>query len=247
MRKFEFTEHDDIGEETLEAIGKADRFNRWMYQTIKPHCKGRVLEIGSGAGNISKYFLADEFKITLSDIRESYCQRLNEKFVAETGLDDVFKLNLTDPHFDQNHKTLFNTFDTVFALNVVEHIEDDMLAIANAGKMLRPGGHLIILVPAYQNLYNRFDTGLGHYRRYTQKSLSRLFVANKFNIIAKQYFNFVGIFGWFFSGRILKKDMIPEEQMQIFNQLVPLFKIADTVIFRRFGLSTIVVGKKEDF
>ncbi len=247
MRNFEFTEYDEIGEETLDAIGKADRFNRWMYQTIKPHCKGSVLEIGSGAGNISKYFLADNFRITLSDIRESYCQRLSEKFGAESGLDGVSILNLTDPHFDKNHKALFNTFDTVFALNVVEHIEDDMLAVKNARKLLRPEGHLIILVPAYPKLYNRFDTGLGHYRRYTQKSLSRLFVANDFNIKAKQYFNFVGIFGWFFSGRILQKDMIPEGQMNIFNRLVPLFKIADAVVFRRFGLSAIVVGKKGDF
>jgi 2-polyprenyl-3-methyl-5-hydroxy-6-metoxy-1,4-benzoquinol methylase len=244
MREFEFTERDEIGEETLEAMGKADRFNRWMYQTIKPHCKGKVLEIGSGAGNISKYFLADDFNITLSDIRESYCHQLSQKFGTESGLDGIIKLNLTDPHFNQSHKKLFNSFDTVFALNVVEHIEDDVLAINNAHKLLRPGGHLIILVPSYQKLYNRFDTGLGHYRRYTKKSLSRIFLLNDFTIIAKKYFNLIGIFGWFFSGRILRKEMIPEGQMKIFNRLVPLFKIADTAIFQRFGLSTIVVGKK---
>ncbi|MCC6516189.1 MAG: class I SAM-dependent methyltransferase, partial [Chitinophagales bacterium] len=57
MYDFHFKEIDADGQTTLEAIDKADNFNEWMYQTIKPFCKGKVLEIGSGIGNISRYFL----------------------------------------------------------------------------------------------------------------------------------------------------------------------------------------------
>jgi len=245
MPKFEFQEFDAIGEETLEAIGQADHFNRWMYQTIKPWCKGQILEIGSGAGNISRYFLEDESKIMLSDIRENYCQKLNEKFIDKKGLLSVTKMNLTDPDFDSKHRDIFNSFDTVFALNVVEHIEDDFHAIKNSYKLLKQGGHLIILVPAYQSLYNQFDLGLGHYRRYTRSSLARIFHMNNLKIIRKQYFNFVGLFGWFFSGSILKKEQVPVGQIKIFNSMVPIFKVFDMAIFHSIGLSTIVVGKKQ--
>jgi len=244
MRKFKFQEFDAIGEETLETIGKANRFNRWMYQTIKPWCKGHILEIGSGAGNISKYFLEDDSKITLSDIRDNYCERLKNKFNDKKNLLGVTKINLTDPDFDSKYKDIFNTFDTVFALNVIEHIEDDFAAIKNSYKLLKKNGHLLILVPSYQHLYNQFDVGLGHYRRYTLSSLARIFQMNKLKIIGKQYFNFIGLFGWFFSGSILKKRQVPVGQVKIFNRLVPLFKIIDLATFNRIGLSTIVVGEK---
>lgn len=244
MREFEFHEFDAIGEETLEAIGQAKRFNRWMYQTIKPWCKGHILEIGSGAGNISKFFLEDNAKIMLSDIRENYCQKLRNKLDDKKSLSGVVKMNLTDPDFDTKHRDIFNTFDTVFALNVVEHIDDDIIAIKNSKKLLKKDGHLIILVPSYQHLYNQFDVGLGHYRRYTRSSLARIFRMNDLKIIRKQYFNFVGLFGWFFSGSILKKEQVPVGQVRIFNSLVPLFKLLDLATFHRVGLSTIVVGKK---
>ena len=67
-----YKEVDFEGEETLKAIANANKFNAWMYQTIKAYCEGDILEIGSGIGNISKYFIADKKSITLSDIRSQY-------------------------------------------------------------------------------------------------------------------------------------------------------------------------------
>lgn len=244
MRDFEFQEFDSVGEETLEAIGKADRFNNWMYQTIRPWCKGRTLEIGSGAGNMSKYFINDGFEIMLTDIRDSYCRKLEDQFTGNQNLLGVKNIDLADPEFDKKHKQIFSSFDTVFALNVVEHIKDDQLAVENSRKLLKNGGHLIILVPSYKAFYNQFDVSLGHYRRYTVKSLRRVFTNADFKILHQQYFNFIGLFGWFFSGRILRKDIIPKGQVRIFNALVPGFKIIDKLIFSSSGLSTIVVGKK---
>lgn len=244
MQKIEFQEFDAIGEETLDAMGQANRFNRWMYQTIKPSCKGRVLEIGSGAGNISEYFLKDGFEITLTDIRENYCQKLHRKFGDTPNLSGIVKMNLTDSEFKTKHKNLLGTFDTVFALNVVEHIEDDFMAIKNCYKLLKKGGNLIILVPSYQAFYNRFDIGLGHYRRYNKRSLADLFLKNNFEIIHKQYFNFIGLFGWYVSGSILKKKIIPSGQVNLFNKLVPVFKVIDKLILQSMGLSTIIVGRK---
>lgn len=244
MRKFEFSEFDAIGEETLESLGKADHFNRWMYQTIKPWCKGPVMEIGSGAGNISQYFLEDKFDITLTDVRQNYCDKLKTKFAHNPSLRGVIKMNLVDAEFEKNHNDVLGTFDTVFALNVVEHIENHEDALQNCRKLLKPGGHLIILVPSYPWMYNRFDFGLGHYRRYTKKILSALFVKTEFEIIHRQYFNFTGLLGWFVSGKILRKKIIPKGQVSLFNHLIPLVKLIDKITFKSSGLSTIVIGKK---
>ncbi|MFL5730278.1 MAG: class I SAM-dependent methyltransferase, partial [Cytophagaceae bacterium] len=75
-KDFAYAEHDEIGIETLDVISSADKFNKWTYETIQPYCKGEILEIGSGIGNISKYFLESGAAITLSDIRINYCEYL---------------------------------------------------------------------------------------------------------------------------------------------------------------------------
>ena len=80
MKEFEFQESDQEGLSTLETIAKADKFNMWMFRSILPYCSGRILEIGSGIGNISQFFLKSEFRITLSDIRNNYCAALKQKF-----------------------------------------------------------------------------------------------------------------------------------------------------------------------
>ena len=78
--KFEFKEVYAEGQETLQAMSSADGFNKWMYDTIKPFCKGKIMEAGSGMGNISQFFLLNDSQIMLSDIRENYCSILAQKF-----------------------------------------------------------------------------------------------------------------------------------------------------------------------
>lgn len=244
MEEIELTQADLVGEVTLEVIAKADKFNRWMYQTIKPFCTGRIFEIGSGTGNISRYFIEDHQQIMLSDFREAYCNNLSATFGNNSSVLGIEVLDLIDPGFDARFARHLGKFDTVFALNVVEHISDDALGLNNCYKLLAKGGHVVILVPSYQKLYNTFDGELGHFRRYTKSSLSRVFSKTGFQIIHQQYFNFIGIFGWYFSGTILKKKIIPGNQMKIYNFLLPAIKIIDKAVLNLAGLSTIIVGRK---
>jgi 2-polyprenyl-3-methyl-5-hydroxy-6-metoxy-1,4-benzoquinol methylase len=244
MKNFEHQENDTVGLKTLQAVSGAKNFNQWMYETIRPFCNGRILEIGSGIGNISEFFLNNNTNISLSDIRPAYCQQLQSRFSANKNLQQVFCIDLVHPNFDNEYETLLENFDTVFALNVVEHIENDSLAIANCRKLLKSGANLIILVPAYQWLYNRFDKELHHYRRYNKGSLIKLFSKQGLEIIKAKYFNFMGIPGWFFSGKILKNNSIPKGQMKLYDKLVPVFKVVDKILFSKTGLSVIAVGKK---
>lgn len=239
--KFIFPELDEVGIDTLDVISFAPNFNKYMFETIEPYCFGNILEIGSGIGNISKHFIEKNASISLTDIRDNYVGILKENFNSKT--EDIFNLDITDPSFDTKFKSHFEKYDTIFALNVVEHIKDHNLAITNAKKLLKQGGNLVILVPAYQWMYNSFDTALEHYRRYTKSRLNKI-LNDKLHVIHSQYFNVFGMAGWFVSGKILRKKTIPRNQMELYDKLIGLSKTLDKVVFNKIGLSVISVGKK---
>lgn len=243
-KEFKHKDVDQEGLEILSVISKADNFNKWMYETIKPFCKGKILEVGSGVGNISKYFLENSSEILLTDIRDNYCEILKQNFSDSPTLLGVKNIDLVIPNFESTYPDQINQYDTVFALNVVEHIENDSLAIENCKKLLKPGGNLIILVPAYQSLYNQFDKELFHYKRYVKQDVVDLFNKNEIGVIKSFYFNALGIAGWFVSGKLAKKKTIPASQMSFYNKIVFIAKLIDKVLFNSIGLSTIVVGKK---
>lgn len=235
---------DVVGGETLDVISEADKFNEWMFNTVDKNTHGEILEIGSGIGNISNFFIDKNRSISVSDMREEYCELLKEKFTGKNNFKNVYQLDIVDPDFDEKHRDLLGKFDSVFALNIIEHVEKDDLALKNCVKLLKTGGQLLILVPAFMGLYNSFDTELGHYRRYTKVQLEKMFIENKLSINYSRYFNFAGILGWWLSGNILKKKNIPSGQMKLYNRLVWIFKILDFFTNRFVGLSVIVAGKK---
>jgi SAM-dependent methyltransferase len=236
--------NSQYGTATLGVISEALQFNRWMYETIKPHCSGKILEIGSGIGNISQFFIEEGAEISLSDIETSYFPQLIEKFAGNQNLKGIHLLDLSDKNMEKNHPETIGAFDTIFALNVVEHILDHEQAMKNAMKMLRKGGKVVILVPAFQCLFNGFDKQLDHHRRYTQNSLRTLLEDAGFEIKHWQYFNFIAILGWYISGTVLRKKIIPGGQMRLYNTLVPLWKIIDFFTRKLAGISVIQVGYK---
>lgn len=236
---------DKIGLETLDSISQANHFNEWMFKTISKHTSGEILEIGSGIGNISSFFVKEGYSITLSDLRSEYCKALEKQFNSSQNCKGVYQIDIIDKDFDSKYDYLIGKFDTVFALNIIEHVEDDDYAIKNCLKLLNDKGQLVILVPAFNFLFNSFDIGLGHYRRYNKKKLKELFIQNKLKITDGHYFNFAGVLGWWFSGNVLKKKNIPSGQMKLYNSMVWAFKIADKLMSPFLGLSVIVTGRKQ--
>jgi SAM-dependent methyltransferase len=233
------------GTDTLEVISDAGKFNQWMYDTIKPFCTGNILEIGSGIGNISQYFLNDNFEISLSDLNNDYFRILEQKFSGFGNLKGLFTLDFAEKELEQKYPHLIGKFDTVFALNVLEHVPDHEQSIRNCYKLLKAGGKLVILVPAFQSLYNKFDVGLEHQRRYTPKTLKKVMSIQGFEIVHTQFFNVMGILGWYVSGKLMGKNSIPGGQMKLYDQLVPLWKIVDWIFGRFLGLSVICVAQKK--
>jgi len=235
---------DLVGLHTLEVIAKADRFNQWMYGQFKHQLKGEILEIGSGIGNISQLVIEEGHTITLSDYNEEYCENLKRKFSQLSNVREVISIDLLDQNFEDKYSIYKEKFDSVFLLNVIEHIEDDEMAVKNCNYLLKSGGHLILLAPAYSWLYCTFDKQLGHFRRYSLKHLKGLLKNEGFSLLSGNYFNFTGIVGWFFFGKIMNKKMLSSGEMFAFNKIVPIAKIIDKLFGRSFGLSLIVSGIK---
>ena len=240
----DLTDNDPAGRQTLEQFAEAKKFNKWLFYSFLPYCKGKVLEAGSGIGNISELLLEHGFHLTATDVNEAYCIRLRERFAGHQLLDDVMQLDLSDAGLHTKHPQLANRFDTVIASNVIEHIADDRLAVRNCKNMLKQNGNLILLVPAYQQLYNAFDKQLGHYRRYNIKQLKQLVESEKMKVVHSGYFNAAGLAGWIVSGGLLRKKLIPKNQLLLFEKLVPVFKLLDKITFHGIGVSVISIANK---
>ena len=215
-----------------------------MYSEIKPYLKGEILEIGSGIGNISRFIIEDGYSITLSDYNPDYCNLLKTLFGNTSNVKGILSIDLLHPDFENHYADLRERFDSIILLNVIEHIADDKKAVKNCKYLLKAKGHLIVLAPAYQWLYCKFDKELGHFRRYALKRMSALLETEDFGTIQKRHFNLAAIPGWFVSGKILKGKMIGENEMSFFDRVVPIAKLFDKLVFKKIGISIIVTGIK---
>ncbi len=212
-----------------------------MYEQAKPNLKGTILEIGSGRGTYSKLIIKDfpNNKIILSEIDENYIDQLHKTF--DNRLVSTIKLNIEE----KSDFVQIESFDSAFALNVLEHVEHDVDALNNLYEKLNSKGTLTILVPAHQFLYNCMDKSVGHYRRYNKKLIKEKIAHTKFKIKKLFYFNAISIPGWYWSGNILKKDILSENKMKLFDKLVPVLKFIETHILRKtIGMSLVAVLEK---
>ena len=238
------SKYSEQGSQTLLILDKAKNFTDWMYAEIKPYLEGNILEIGSGIGTYSEKIINDfkDNKIILSDIDSNFVKVLKERFTSKHNL-IISKIDLTKLSDLEQIKSKINT---VFALNVLEHIEDDVSALNNVYSKLEHGGKFVILVPAHKFLFNTIDKAVGHYRRYTKKDIVQKVSETKFKIKKMFYFNFVSMLAWYINGNILKKSEIIQGAMSLFNKMVPIFRFFEKfVLFKKMGISLIVVLEKD--
>jgi SAM-dependent methyltransferase len=227
---------DPTGAATLERLAEAPRFNRWMFDRVRPWVGDRVLEIGSGIGNLSQ-FLVDRASVVLTDTAPEYLERLRGRFGRMPGV-EVMRLYL--PHIEE--PVARRRFDTIICLNVLEHVADDDLSLAAMSRLLDRRGRLILLVPALPGLYGSLDRALGHVRRYTPRELRTKFDRAGLRMRHLEYFNLAGLPGWWLAGRVLRRDIIPAGSLRLFDALVPLFRL-ERFLPWRLGQSLIAIGE----
>ncbi|HWZ27957.1 MAG TPA: class I SAM-dependent methyltransferase [Gemmatimonadales bacterium] len=228
---------DPVGAATLERLAQAPRYNSWMFERVRPWVGEAVLEIGAGIGNLSA-FLVDRRRVTLTDTSQTYLDALRERFAGRPNI-TVSRLFLptADPaDFD-------TPYDTVICLNVLEHVEDDARSLRAILTLLKPGGRLVLLVPALPALFGTLDTALGHHRRYGRRDLQHRLEDAGYRVEHTEYFNLGGIPGWWLTGRVLRRTLIPQASLRLFDALVPLFR-CERFLPWRLGQSLIAVGAR---
>jgi len=135
--------YKDPGARTLHALSAAPRFNRWMADTVRPHVRERVLEIGAGIGNLTRALVSGRKRYAATDINPEHLARLQSRFVHRLNLEAHF-CDLTRA---EDFQPFLGDMDTVICLNVLEHVEDDHAGLANIFSALNHGGRAIVLVP----------------------------------------------------------------------------------------------------
>lgn len=214
---------DFAGAQTLEIMACASRYNAWQYEAIAPYIGSRVLEVGSGVGNMSLHLVeARRELVVLTDTDEWYREQLRTRFSAHSN---VVVDSLTLPDEQAPHVFVPHRLDTVVALNVVEHIPDDVGALRTMGRMVSRGGRVVVLVPALEALFGSLDRELQHERRYTRRTLRAAAETAGLRVEALFWFNFVGTLGWWWNARVRRTPRIPADQLRMFDALVPLLRL----------------------
>jgi SAM-dependent methyltransferase len=230
---------DRAGAETLEIISAAPQYNRWQYSRVARYLGRRICEVGAGIGNMSSLILGGSPELlVLTDTDLYYQEALRRRFESATN---VIVDELTLPDRSAGRRFQEYELDTVVALNVVEHIADDVEALRSIATMLRPRGRVVVLVPAMPALFGSLDRELGHQRRYTRGSLIRTISAAGFQVQSAFYFNLLGMLGWWFNARVRTAPRIPAAQLRYFETLVPILRMEDHLPLP-FGQSVIAIG-----
>lgn len=227
---------------SLLLLSERFNYNHWIYDNIQRYIGDNILEVGAGIGNITDFIIFKN-KLTAIDINQDYIDYLNAKYsFRDASSFHAFNVDI------QNIKSSPLTaekFDTVICMNILEHLKDDRGAITNMSTLLEPGGRLIILVPALKALFGSMDISFEHLRRYNKDDLKSLIRDQDMEIVRLYYLNFLGLLGWFFNGRILRKKELPENQTKFFDKLVPFLGFAEKIIRPPLGQSLILVAEKK--
>ena len=229
---------DEYGSKILVRMSSVPKFNRWMAEAVRPYLGAKVLEIGSGIGNMTRQ-LCPRDRYTATDINPHYLDYLQRGFEGRPYL-DVRKLDLTQA---ADFAPLAGAYDTVVCLNVLEHLADEDGALANIRSALEPGGKALILVPQGPGLHGTLDEALGHVRRYTGASLRAALEKNGFELQQLFDFNRVTTPGWWWNGKVLRRRHFSRVQLKLLNLNVWWIKRLDPYLPWR-GTSLIAVARK---
>src|SRR6185437_12653496 len=120
--------------------------NNWIFGNARPYMQGRSLEIKSGKGEFAELFVAAEIPIHLSDPITSTRENLRVKFDKTFYVRAVHNIDIETADLELSR--LKGVFDTLFAINIVEHGYFTTAALAKLALLLKPGGILVIIVPA---------------------------------------------------------------------------------------------------
>lgn len=197
---------------------------------------GLVLDFGAGTGTIAKLW-REHLGI------KPHCVEIDNQLASD--------LRRADFEVYKNLSELGEKFQFVYSANVIEHIEEDVIALVELGKVLDSDGLLCIYVPAFPILFSELDRQVGHHRRYTKESLSLALTSSGFEVVKLEYCDSLG----FISTLILKSlnfsfsgsNKSSKNLMKIYDLCIfPFSTMLDRIGLRNiFGKNLFVLAKKK--
>ena len=227
-----------IGSE-LELFAQAKNWKSYYKSIISPFFGEQVLEVGAGMGATtealcsgnSKRWVCLEPDDSFVKVMDQAIQNGSLPTICSTRLGTIQSLGK------------YELFDTILYVDVLEHIKDDGIELENAAEHLLPNGSLIVLSPAHQWLFTPFDQAIGHYRRYSKKTLSAL---TPKNCVLEKIIDLdsAGIL-LSTANRILLRQSMPTRSQILFwdQRIVPISKQLDTIFNFSFGKSIVGIWR----
>ncbi len=222
----------------LESLGSAQKYIAWLASLARPFLGDDPIEIGAGAGDYAAAWLAEGLaRITLTEADPHLLGELRSRFERDDRV-AVRELDVTtSPQAEHS---------AVVAFNVLEHIEDDVGALRSARNLVRPGGAIVMLVPAFDFATSRFDHDIGHHRRYTKKTLGAAYRNAGIDVERLAYLNAPGLLGWIVAMKWFRRA--PGEGVLLRawdNVVVPVARRVEALKAPPFGQSLLAVGRSE--
>ena len=228
-----------VGNE-LELFAEAVHWKRYFRSAIADRLVGDVLEVGAGIGETARHLLDGRQRSWLCLEPD---ERLGTRLRAWVEAGDVAPLPTvqigTTADLDPSSR-----FDTILYIDVLEHIEDDRAEIGRAAELLAPRGTLIVLSPAFQQLFSDFDRSVGHFRRYTRASLAEV-MPPSLRQVRLRYLDSVGFLASLSNRALLRQALPTRRQIALWDRvMIPASRVLDPLLARGFGRSVLAVYER---
>lgn len=222
----------------LEAMSFARNYHDWILGLFEEHLHGSLAEVGAGSGNLSEMLLERSRITSLS----CYEPSSNMYPLLEERLRTQARAVCTHGFFGYGTEGESPKFDAVLYANVLEHVEDDAAELALVHKALRPGGKLLVFVPAGAWLFSDFDRSIGHFRRYGRKGLVKLVRSAGFTVESCHFLDSIGVIPWFLLFVLMRKTLSGGNVALYDRLVVPWLRRLEGVCRPPFGKNLVMVA-----
>ena len=202
----------DLQHVVLEDLDAAVNYRRWICRMALPFLGATPVEVGSGTGSHAHEWAEAGLQVTATEADHTSLARMQQRFADDPR---VRVRHLAAPIRERADHS------AAVAVNVLEHIEDDVAALRSFAGLVAPGGHVVILVPAFPIAFSDFDVRIGHVRRYRVGTLDAAFRRAGLVPTHMRYVNAPGLLAWLVLVRLLRgrpKEGLP---LRVFERLVP--------------------------
>ena len=223
----------------LEVLAGTPRYLNWIIEDLKPYLQGDVLEIGAGLGSVSERLVTYTSSLDLVEPSPQLIGRLRSRF------EDNPLVNVHHEMLENFLETIENNkYDAVVMVNVLEHIKDDLDALNRLRNSLKPGGLILLFVPAVPFLFSRLDEIHGHYRRYLKYDLEQKIAASGYQLKTAKYFDVLGMIPWYIMNTLIGVTEFNPTLIKLYDMIgIPVTKFFEGYIDPPIGKNLLLVAE----